>query len=182
MIEMTFDEYDGIVAKINALDSSIKESIPIPDIDDVESYMDTKEGMVIIITAMEVSDDPDYTKEINRLLTKHLHLVEGGIAEDDEKKDDNADSDEDMPQNARNKKIKQRVNTLNFVMPAFCPSIEELDEIYKDYNIKKDNAALAFLYWVSDLEKDPDAGNEVKKVSKYARKLIRDSSAGRKSR
>ncbi len=174
MIEMTFKEYDELIDRISMLDENTMSMFTYPDIEDAEKYIETRESMVILITAAEKTTDPEYKKELNAILRTHLKLTDSSGDEPDESAGlDVSKLGLSKTAQCKIEKIIDKHNKVNLHIPSFCPTIGELDDLAEKVDFKKDEAAVGFFLWVSDLDKEPESGENIIKVSKHARKLLK---------
>lgn len=162
MIEITYEEFDELIDAIDK--KKVPKSYKYPSLEEAENCLVDMNGLKKVLFAAEKTPDKEYSKELNKLLRLHIVYIESKISDINELVS--------LTQKERLLKISEKMKNLDYRCPDFCPSKIELDEIASK-NLKKDDAAVGYLLWVSGLEEESDSPDIIDSA-RYAKKLLKD--------
>lgn len=166
MLNITQSKFDEIIEKIDNLE--LPEGYDFPDLEDVLPLLSSEKGLAVALLAAEKSEDKEYVKKVNALIMSNVVIYEA-LDEDSEDEDINL---EKLSGNERVKRILADIHNIEFIVPGFIPTDTEIESL-GEKNINKNDSDLAFLLWISELDKDDDANKLMKHAARKARTVIK---------
>ena len=167
---MTYDDFDKLIENIDKI--GLPEDYVFPTIEEAQDMITSVAGVGLILLAAEKTDDKEYAKELNDLIREHVEFVE-----EEELTEEELTLPTARDKKSRIKKVNKKLDAMNYSFQSltFCPTKDEIDNIFKNTDLKTDDAALGFLVYLTRAGAKEDATSSMKKISGYVKKSLKEA-------
>ncbi len=165
MLNVTQSKFDEIIEKIDNLE--LPEGYEFPEVENILSLLSSEEGLAIALLAAEKAEDKEYVKQVNALIMNNVVIYEA--VEETQEEDDDIES---LTNDERISRILSDIHNIDFIAPGFIPTDSEIESLGKK-NISKNDSDLAFLLWISELDKGEEPNKLMKHAARKARSVIK---------